>query len=523
LQYKVFIPCAGIGSRLDRTTKGCINKALIAVNHKPVISHIVEKFPIETDIVVALGYKGKDVKDFLFLAYPERNFTFIDIDLYEGPGSGKGHTLLCSKDHLQCPFIFITNDTIILDEIPEPNFNWVGACKNVVDAQYKPLEINNGMLVDIITAKKSSIVYTGVAGIKDFKIFWDALENGQNDGALLEGECFGIDMLLKKSKISVHYMNWYDTGNTTALESTRQILHDDSIPTILEKTGEFIWFCNNKVIKFSHDEDFIKCRVDRCKYLQGYVPNVISSTDHMYAYDMIPGERLSNNVSLAEFDELLNWLEDFWQPVHLDAQEQNTFYETCLRFYRDKTYQRVQKYLNRFSIKDSPHTINGHTVKKIFDILDETDWDMLSYGVATRFHGDLHLENILINRHNQQSSYKLLDWRQSFGGLLEYGDIYYDFSKILHGLVLSDELMHQGHYNIVFNKDQITLDVLCRYIFIEIEKRFKSYIRAKGYNYDKIKLLNAIIYLNMACLHEEPYAHFLYYFGKYLLSVYERD
>ena len=39
--YKVFIPCAGVGERLGEFTEN-VNKALISVTNKPVISHIVE-------------------------------------------------------------------------------------------------------------------------------------------------------------------------------------------------------------------------------------------------------------------------------------------------------------------------------------------------------------------------------------------------------------------------------------------------------------------------------------------------
>ena len=81
--YKVFIPCAGTGSRLGEFTDN-INKALLSVGNKPVISHIVEKFSEDAEIVIALGYKGNYIRQFLTLAYPRRNFTFVDIDVYEG-------------------------------------------------------------------------------------------------------------------------------------------------------------------------------------------------------------------------------------------------------------------------------------------------------------------------------------------------------------------------------------------------------------------------------------------------------
>ena len=40
----VFIPTAGIGSRLKEKTYN-LNKSLLNINNKPIISHIIESFP----------------------------------------------------------------------------------------------------------------------------------------------------------------------------------------------------------------------------------------------------------------------------------------------------------------------------------------------------------------------------------------------------------------------------------------------------------------------------------------------
>ena len=69
--YKVFLPCAGIGSRLGELVKN-INKGLISVDNRPVISYTIEKFEEDVEIVVALGYKGEYVKQFLEITYPNR-------------------------------------------------------------------------------------------------------------------------------------------------------------------------------------------------------------------------------------------------------------------------------------------------------------------------------------------------------------------------------------------------------------------------------------------------------------------
>ena len=107
MSFKVFIPTAGIGSRLGKFTSK-INKSLVSVNNKPVISHIIELFPNSCSFVIALGYKGDLVKEFVEQVYPKKSIEFTSIDPYFGVNSGLTHTLFSSSHLLQEPFVFIS-------------------------------------------------------------------------------------------------------------------------------------------------------------------------------------------------------------------------------------------------------------------------------------------------------------------------------------------------------------------------------------------------------------------------------
>ncbi len=58
MDYKVCILAAGVGTRMGELSNN-INKAVLPVNFKAVISHIVEKFPANIEIVIAVGHKKK--------------------------------------------------------------------------------------------------------------------------------------------------------------------------------------------------------------------------------------------------------------------------------------------------------------------------------------------------------------------------------------------------------------------------------------------------------------------------------
>ena len=79
LMYKVLIPSAGLGTRLGEFSKN-LNKALVQVDNKPVISHVIEKFPKHIEIVIALGHKADSLKQYLLSAHSDRNITIVTIN-----------------------------------------------------------------------------------------------------------------------------------------------------------------------------------------------------------------------------------------------------------------------------------------------------------------------------------------------------------------------------------------------------------------------------------------------------------
>ena len=122
VDHKVLITTSGIGSRLGKLTD-FTNKSLVRISDKPAISHIIEYYPIDTLFVITLGHFGSYVKQFLKITYPNRNFTFVDVDKFKGNGSSLGYSILQAKSELQCPFIFHASDTILTDIDSVPNLD----------------------------------------------------------------------------------------------------------------------------------------------------------------------------------------------------------------------------------------------------------------------------------------------------------------------------------------------------------------------------------------------------------------
>lgn len=515
--YKLFIPAAGTGSRLGEICK-YLNKSLVSVANRPGICHIIEKFPESVPVVVATGYHGELVKEFLGLAYPRRHFEFVDVHPFEGPGSGLGLSVLRCRDRLQCPFVFSSCDTIVEGAIPAPEENWMGYTRVGNADSYRTLGVS-GDRVTAIREKRANDAepnaYIGLAGVKDFQAFWDAMSAEPSALAIDQGESFGLRGLVARG-VSAYPFTWYDTGTPENLEAARTALRPANAPNILPKANEDIWFVDDSVIKFSADPKFIADRVKRSRVLAGYAPQVEGAGTHMYKYRRASGEVLSRCVTLPRFKKLLEHAQHFWAAKPLSGPDQSRFEAVCMDFYQAKTYQRVDQFYKTFDRKDTALSINGIHVPSDAELLGRVDWKALSRGRPGNFHGDFHFENILFDEATEQFTF--LDWRQNFGGLMDVGDVYYDLAKLNHGLIVCHELIAQNQFEVHESPGGVSFELLRKQSLVECERVLADFVVAAGYDLRRVQTLTALIYLNIAALHHYPYSLLLYYLGRSMLA-----
>ena len=463
-----------------------------------------------------MGYKKETVKDYLRFAHPDRKVQIVDVGLFEGDGSGLGYTMLKCEQFLKCPFVFCANDTMVKEEIPEPNLNWMGYAEGYNTEEYRGMKYDKlGKVSDILSKGSSGEnvrPYIGMAGISDYTFFWEMMNEGKEQGSIEIGESYGLKFLIGKNLLAKCF-TWYDTGSVDSLERVRKLHHSESDPNILFKPDEAIWFVNDKVIKFSIDSKFISNRTKRTKFLGEYIPEVTGSSKNMYVYKKIKGEIFSKNPTVEKFAYFLDWMEKFWVKKKLSAAKEKEFYKHNFSFYKNKTYERVHKYFDRFEQTDSKEIINGVETPKLMEILEMVDWRYLSKESPYRFHGDLHFENILVND-TDSPPFTLLDWRQEYGGNLEYGDIYYDFAKLNHGFIICHELINKNLFKVHHRLSFVDYDFLRKNNLVECEIYFAEYVKKEGFDYKKIEILTYLIFLNIAALHHYPYSSLLFYLGK---------
>ena len=524
----VVIPAAGLGSRLGSFTKN-YSKAMCTLGRMPVISHIINQFNNNDEIIILLGYKGDLLKQVVEACHPDKNIKFVWVDKYEGEGSGLGYSLHCAYDLLQKPFIFWSCDTLLPGfDLNKCNYtkNWVAVSDNGNFEDYRHMLLSGceefGYHITGIFPKNTEYCeklhsYTGVSYIWEYNKFWEAWDLNE-DAFIASGESYGF---LTIGDIYAYFSDkWIDTGNRDIFESAKIKYSSDMEENILEKPDEAIWFIDDRVIKFHIDKKFIADRVARfntflCnEQIENGIelPTLLSHSDNVYVYKRANGTIVSKIITSNKLYDILNRFLNV-EKINIDDELKISIYND---FYKNKTLSRITKYCNECEDLDGECIINDIKCKSATELIKTLDWESLANnGIFTNnYHGDFHLENILVN----DNKYTMLDWRQNFGKSM-IGDVYYDIAKMWHSLIVNHSIVRDNLFSVENkSKNEIRIDIHRTFIDTECEESLKEYIRNSEYDYNQSELLTAIIFLNIAACHIYPYSRFLFYLGKLLIN-----
>lgn len=501
----VLILAAGLGSRLGKLTDD-INKAQIPINNKAIISRIIEKFPKSYDFFIALGYKGEELKQYCSLAFPHLNINYLNIENYNDNQSGPGTSAIKFKDKLQRPFYITVADCIIDSDIPHIDGNWLGVQPTSYPEKYSTLNIDsNNNIISFSEKSKHGFDYAfiGIASIWDYSIFWKELEKNMIKGELVNAfNNFSIYPSFKAKKLK-----WLDTGNLDDLNTTKIYFKDKPL-SLSKVTGE-ITYKEDRFLKFNPNSEVIDNLAKRAKKLKALIPNNFMQTKSFIAYEWEPGKTIYNYNSLKIYKKFLRFFENIIENSKIKSITKKAVDE----FYITKTQIRKQSFIEKYGERylKNQFVINGKSYESFESILSNIDYSSL-YKSSTYnyFHGDLQFDNIIYN--DEKDNFTYIDWRESFAGNTEEGDIYYDLSKLYGGLLIPYNLMkkedllkyEEGDSLINFSyKEEKSL--------LDFKIYYENWIEEKGYDLNKIRLITALIYLNMSPLHDEKFGKILWF------------
>ena len=512
----IFIATAGLGSRLGDLTKN-MNKAMLPINNRAIISYIIDKFPKEYEFVICLGYKGNELKQYCQLAYPEHKFIFINVDKYDGEDSGPGYSALQCKEYLQRPFYFAVADCIIDSKIPYLDGNWLAVSPTAYPEKYSTIQLDKDDNILAFTnknAKGYDNAFIGLASIWDYEIFWSELEANIKNGEIVSA----FENTGKYPKFKAKHLKWLDTGNLDDLNRTKEYFHDN--PLSLYKITDEVTYKMDKFIKFSPNKEFNKNKAKRAEILKDLIPSNFISVDNFISYHWEPGDTLYQHDSSIIYNKFLNKLKSNITKSKKYKGDKEIFD----KFYGIKTNDRILAFLDRFGSEyfNKSYNINGKQYNPINSILAQLNTQLFyDNPMYTLFHGDLQFDNIIWN--NLSCKFTYIDWRESFGGLTTGGDIYYDLAKLYGGTIIPYNIMKKHNaIELVEGSTEITYNYFISENLSKFRLDYENWITKNGFDLDKVKLITGLIFLNMSPLHDDKFGKMLWFKSIEILNDYSK-
>lgn len=514
-QAVVCILTSGRGTRMGEFCE-IANKAILPIDNKGVISHIINQFPLDTKFIISLGFKADQVRNYLDIAHSDSDIEYVTVDKFEGEGTGPGYSLSCCKEHLNRPFYFVSCDTLWTNDIPlDIEENWFGTAPvSAEDSKhYCNFKIKDGKIAGIFDKERVSgneyEAFVGLCFIHDHIKFWKSLEAKD----LIRGELQisnGIRALVANGEAKAVPIHWIDVGNEDLYQDVRALYEDFNF----SKSNEFFYTINNKVIKFFADAKITELRVNKAALNPAVFPQISFHKDQFYAYEFLPGDVLYDLNSPERFTKFLQWLKkELWKPVDVDKK---VFTKACHNFYFEKTKQRLEKYFAKYPGDDKPFILDGEKLPSCSELIAQVPWDELENGIPVFMHGDLQFDNVIYNE--KTGEFALIDWRQDFAGHVEFGDWYYDLAKMVGGILLNYDYVKKNLMSYHEDGDNVTIDFATRYQSNKYENILTDFIKEQGLDVSRVHMLRALIYLNMSPLHHNPFDKLLRALGVKLLS-----
>ena len=495
---------------------------------KPAFAWAIDLYPEDWDIVVAVGFQAELVQSAIQAYYWQskrlNRIAFTKTDSFSDPSKGLTHTLLDSEDELAGrTFVFHAVDTLIARSADWPDVladeDQVLLGQPSQTGTYRTLSVGDGGTPQWerreVGLDDETLAYAGVAHVVSVKRFWERLHREASESPE-RGETAGLDPTAC-SPVILTTGEWLDVGTPTGMRLAQTTTV--GLPNILPKSDEALWFSGDSVIKFHLDPRFISGRVARAKALGDAVPNIVMAQEHAFAYRFVEGTTVSAllETESVSAEPLFQRLKEFWfaRPAEPPTADSLAAYDA---FYRIKTLSRMDVLADLEPQVVAAENIQGVNVPKWEQQTSNIPWETISQPLWGRVHGDLHPENMV---QGPGGTLTLLDWRQDLAGSLgAFGDVYYDLGKLAHGLRVDHGTVHRGGYEVEVESGRGTFHIESVPGKVALYKDLRRFVVQQGWSWTRVQLVEALIYLNIAALHEpSEYRQLLALQGRWMLEV----
>ena len=512
MKANVLISTAGPGTRMA-TAYPEIHKSLLPYNGRPILYEIISKVPKKFLICIILGYKSEQIKNFLAIMFPDRKFEFVYVDDWTSKNSGTAYSLKFAIDSVQDTFWYLPCDGVYTQmdfftiKSPEDLFV-VSKIRNNEAKEYLTMELKEKRVLSKKFKKKikkqSTYAFTGVMKIMDKNRFFTKLEK-------LNAKEF-IDVI-DTGDLTYITENWTDLGNLVSYKNNSSTQVFD-----FSKNDEFTYEFEKLILKWWANPAIAQLKMKKPNHMPEAFPKNSIGIGEFYRYDLAKGVTFYDSVNPGNFQNFLDWMvTKVWKPKNIDITNDLS------KFYKEKTISRIKLLESKLNSEEyNPISINGVDVKNWRLYFEQINWDMLiNLNCPTFIHGDLQFDNIIHDKKNNK--FILIDWRYEFGNQYLYGDLYYDFAKLLGGILHNYKLIKNGELDFQFNKGNAEIKIPSVQNQEELIKILETTALNINLDLNKIRLLVPLILWNMAPLHKEPFSSICWSLGLKYFETYQHD
>lgn len=442
------ILAAGRGSRMGRVGES-LHKALLPLQQRAILTHLIELGPPGAELIICTGYRADQLRDYMALAHPGQQVTWVPVPGWDQPGGGPGASLLAARSAIGARSAVITScDTLWTPDHTlwsTPLQSWAAHAPIPAGTSLERwcrLAVVSDRVIAVVDKQPGRFgatrAYPGLMHIAaaDLPTFWRGIETSQ----LLAGELrdpAGLAALADAARLGARRVGWTDTGD--ALAYRRAVMLRDGYDWSKEREATWVLPEEGRVIKWWADDQHVTRAVRRQRWLESEsgksVPSIEAATATMLALRYIPGQigydAVKTPGDLTSLVKSRAW-SHVTQPLAVD---ECAAHDACWEFYHNKTTQRVA------ALREPLRELAE-------GVLRQVPWaTVMRHCRPAYWHGDFNLGNMIFDG----IDWHLIDWRDAFGGNNHtdnqlWGDYRHDVAKFMAGLRIQWDWARHGDF-----------------------------------------------------------------------------
>lgn len=323
------------------------------------------------------------------------------------------------------------------------------------------------------------------------------------------------DDLLKVERIEVK--KWFDFGhlnnyfiNRSKITSERDFNKLEIKDNFLAKTssnrmklkGEFSWFKNLPEYLYQYTPKTFKTssKNQNASYSIEYLPSIALN-------EFLVFSKKSEIFWIFIFEKINKMLNDFFiTKVKKISEHESLNY--CEQLYLNKTNKRLQKFFKSTNISfDTKIILNDNEAITLGEIVEDCYSKLEKKISLNLIHGDLCFSNILYD--SRMNLLKVIDPRgvDPYGNESLFGDLRYEYAKLLHCIFGGYDFITAGRYNLSINSKE---DHLSLFFNIKddgglnnVQSAFFESALSEKVDLNQINCIVILLFLSMLPLHAE--------------------